>query len=32
MNAMAKPPVRVEDFLAAMGLAATGVSVVTTDG
>lgn len=32
MNAMAKPPVRVEDFVAAMGLAATGVSVVTTDG
>lgn len=32
MNAMAKPPVRAEDFVAAMGLAATGVSVVTTDG
>ena len=32
MNAMTKPPVRVEDFVAAMGLAATGVSVVTTDG
>ena len=32
MNAMAKPPGRVEDFVAAMGLAATGVSVVTTDG
>src|SRR5690242_13985198 len=32
MNAMAKPPVRAEQFTAAMGLAATGVSVVTTDG
>ena len=32
MNAMAKPPVPVEEFVAAMGLAATGVSVVTTDG
>jgi flavin reductase len=32
MNAMAKPPVAAEDFVAAMGRAATGVSVVTTDG
>lgn len=32
MNAMAKPPVAAEDFISAMGLAATGVSVVTTDG
>lgn len=32
MNAMAKPPVAAQDFVAAMGLAATGVSVVTTDG
>lgn len=32
MNAMAKAPVRAEEFVAAMGLAATGVSVVTTDG
>lgn len=32
MNAMAKPPVGAEEFVAAMGLAATGVSVVTTDG
>ncbi len=32
MNAMAKPPVAFEDFVSAMGLAATGVSVVTTDG
>jgi flavin reductase len=32
MNAMAKPPVDSQDFVAAMGLAATGVSVVTTDG
>ena len=32
MNAMAKPPVASQDFRAAMGLAATGVSVVTTDG
>lgn len=32
MNAMARPPVRAEDFVAAMGLVATGVSVVTTDG
>ncbi len=32
MNAMAKPLVRAEHFTAAMGLAATGVSVVTTDG
>ncbi|WP_373504376.1 flavin reductase family protein [Aestuariivirga sp.] len=29
---MAKPPVAPQDFVAAMGLAATGVSVVTTDG
>lgn len=32
MNVMAKPPVAAEEFIAAMGLAATGVSVVTTDG
>lgn len=32
MNAMAKPPVAAEEFVAAMGLAATGVSVVTTEG
>lgn len=32
MNAMAKPPVGAAQFTAAMGLAATGVSVVTTDG
>ena len=32
MNAMAKPPVAAQDFVSAMGLAATGVSVVTTDG
>ena len=32
MNAMAKPPVAASDFVSAMGLAATGVSVVTTDG
>ncbi len=32
MNAMPKPPVAPQDFIAAMGLAATGVSVVTTDG
>ena len=32
MNAMAKPPVASRDFVSAMGLAATGVSVVTTDG
>lgn len=32
MNAMAKPPVATEDFVSAMGLAATGVSLVTTDG
>lgn len=32
MNAMAKPPVDSQDFVTAMGLAATGVSVVTTDG
>lgn len=32
MKAMARPPVSAEDFIAAMGLAATGVSVVTTDG
>lgn len=32
MNAMAKPPVASQDFVSAMGLAATGVSVVTTDG
>jgi flavin reductase (DIM6/NTAB) family NADH-FMN oxidoreductase RutF len=32
MNAMAKPPVAATDFVNAMGLAATGVSVVTTDG
>lgn len=32
MNAMAKPPVAAKDFVNAMGLAATGVSVVTTDG
>ena len=32
MNAMAKTPLAAEDFVSAMGLAATGVSVVTTDG
>lgn len=32
MNAMAIPPVAAHDFVNAMGLAATGVSVVTTDG
>lgn len=32
MNAMAKQLVASQDFVAAMGLAATGVSVVTTDG
>lgn len=32
MNAMGKPPVAAEHFTAAMGLAATGVSLVTTDG
>jgi flavin reductase (DIM6/NTAB) family NADH-FMN oxidoreductase RutF len=32
MNAMALPPIRAEEFTAAMGLAVTGVSVVTTDG
>lgn len=32
MNAMARPPVAAVDFVSAMGLAATGVSVVTTDG
>ncbi len=32
MNAMAKVPVAAQDFVSAMGLAATGVSVVTTDG
>ena len=32
MNAMAKPPVAAQDFVSAMGLAATGVSLVTTDG
>lgn len=32
MNAMAKPPVDSQDFVTTMGLAATGVSVVTTDG
>lgn len=32
MNAMHKPPAASQDFIAAMGLAATGVSVVTTDG
>ncbi len=32
MNAIGKPPVAAEQFIAAMGLAATGVSVVTTDG
>jgi flavin reductase len=32
MNAMALPPVAAEDFVGAMGMAATAVSVVTTDG
>lgn len=32
MNAMAMPPAAAGDFIAAMGMAATGVSVVTTDG
>lgn len=32
MNAMQRPPVASQDFVAAMGLAVTGVSVVTTDG
>ena len=32
MNAMAMAPVAPQEFIAAMGLAATGVSVVTTDG
>lgn len=32
MNAMAKACVTPQDFVSAMGLAATGVSVVTTDG
>lgn len=32
VNAMGKAPVAAEDFIAAMGLAATGVSLVTTDG
>jgi flavin reductase len=32
MNAMAKAPVATGEYIAAMGLAATGVSVVTTDG
>lgn len=32
MNAMARMPVAPQEFIAAMGLAATGVSVVTTDG
>ena len=32
MNAIPKSPVASRDFIAAMGLAATGVSVVTTDG
>ena len=32
MNAMIKQPVTTPDFVSAMGLAATGVSVVTTDG
>lgn len=32
MNAMASPPVAAADFVAAMGMAATGVSVITTDG
>jgi len=32
MNAMVKEPVAATDFVSAMGLAATGVSVVTTDG
>lgn len=32
MNAMAMAPVAALDFVGAMGLAATGVSVVTTDG
>lgn len=32
MNATAKPPVAAHDFVSAMGMAATGVSVVTTDG
>jgi flavin reductase (DIM6/NTAB) family NADH-FMN oxidoreductase RutF len=32
MNAMIKPPVAQQDFISAMGLAATSVSVVTTDG
>ena len=32
MNAVQKPAVASQDFVAAIGLAATGVSVVTTDG
>jgi len=32
MNAMATPPAAAADFISAMGRAATGVSVVTTDG
>ncbi len=32
MNAMASSPVATADFVAAMGMAATGVSVITTDG
>ena len=32
MNAMVKPLAAVQDFVSAMGMAATGVSVVTTDG
>jgi flavin reductase (DIM6/NTAB) family NADH-FMN oxidoreductase RutF len=32
MTALAMPPVAPQEFIAAMGLAATGVSVVTTDG
>lgn len=32
MNAMTTSPVAAEDFVSAMGLAATGVSVVTTQG
>ena len=32
MNAMAMPPVAVEDFVNAMGMAATAVSVITSDG
>jgi len=32
MNAMVKPQVASQDFVSAMGMTATGVSVVTTDG